>query len=132
MKTFINIYISPSIYLYIYLSMHIYIYIYLYIYIYEYIYIFVYINMYQYIVQREYKQHLLETFYIVTNSFTLSLDSNPQTIRNIMKKLVYIYVYIYIYIYIYIYTCVFFKKIYNYILGICHLPKYTIFLKLSL
>ena len=32
------------------------------------------------------KQNLLETFYIVTNSFTLSLDSDPQTIRSIMKN----------------------------------------------
>ena len=37
--------------------------------------------------KRRYKQNLLETFYIVTNSFTLSLDSDPQTIRSIMKNL---------------------------------------------
>ena len=36
--------------------------------------------------KRRYKQNLLETFYIVTNSFTLSLDSDPQTIRSIMKN----------------------------------------------
>ena len=33
-------------------------------------------------VKTRYKQNLLETFYIVTNSFTLYLDSNPQTIIN--------------------------------------------------
>ena len=33
------------------------------------------------------RRHLLETFfYIVTNIFTLSLDSDPQTIRSIMKN----------------------------------------------
>ena len=36
-----------------------------------------------YIVKRRYKENLL---YIVTNSITLSLDSDPQTIRSIMKK----------------------------------------------
>ena len=39
-----------------------------------------------FIVKRRYKQNLLETFYIVANSFTLSLDSDPQTIRSIMKN----------------------------------------------
>ena len=37
--------------------------------------------MYIYIVKRRYKQNLFETFYIVTNSFTLS-----QTIRDILKN----------------------------------------------
>ena len=39
-----------------------------------------------YIVKRRYKQNLLETFYIATNSFTLSLDSDHQTIGSIMKN----------------------------------------------
>ena len=38
-------------------------------------------------VKRRYKQNLLETFYGVTNSFTLSLDSDPQTIRSITINL---------------------------------------------
>ena len=42
--------------------------------------------MYIYIVKRRYKQNLFETFYIVTNSFTLSLDSDPQTIKSIIKN----------------------------------------------
>ena len=45
-----------------------------------------YICIYIYIVKRRYKQNLLETFYIVTNNFTLSLDSDPQTIRSIVKR----------------------------------------------
>ena len=45
-----------------------------------------YIYIYIYIVKRGYKQNLLETFYMVSNSFTLSLDSDPQTIRSIMKN----------------------------------------------
>ena len=40
-----------------------------------------------YILKRRCKQNLLETFYVVTNSFTLSLDGDPQTIRSIMKNL---------------------------------------------
>ena len=36
--------------------------------------------------KRGYKQNLLETFCIVTNSYTLSLDSDPQMIRSIMKN----------------------------------------------
>ena len=36
--------------------------------------------------KRRYKQNLLETFYIVTNSFMLSLDSDPQMIRSVMKN----------------------------------------------
>ena len=36
--------------------------------------------------KRKYKQNLLKTFYIVFNGFTLSLDNDPQTIRNIMKN----------------------------------------------
>ena len=36
--------------------------------------------------KRRYKQNLPETLYIVTNSFMLSLNSDPQAIRNIMKK----------------------------------------------
>ena len=49
--------------------------------------------IYIYIVKRRYNQNLLETFYIVTNSFTLSLDSHPQTIRSTLfpKRLYKIY-----------------------------------------
>ena len=36
--------------------------------------------------KRRYKQKLLKTFYILTNSFMLSLQSNPQTIRSIIKN----------------------------------------------
>ena len=46
----------------------------------------IYIYVYIYIVKRRYKQNLFETFYIVTNSFTLSLDSDPQTIKSIIKN----------------------------------------------
>ena len=45
-----------------------------------------YIYIYIYIVKRRYKQNLLETFSIITNSFTLSLDSDPQMIISIMKN----------------------------------------------
>ena len=58
----------------------------IYIYIYIYITYILYICIYIYIVKRRYNQNLLETFYIVTNSFTLSLDSDPQTIRSIIKN----------------------------------------------
>ena len=63
--------------------MYIFIYIYIYVYIYLYIYIYIYIL---HIVKRRYNQSLLGTFYIATDSFTLSLDSDTQTIRSIMKK----------------------------------------------
>ena len=56
------------------------------IYIYIYILHIYFIYVYIYIVKRRYNQNLLETFYIVTNSFTLSLDSDPQTIRSIIKN----------------------------------------------
>ena len=49
--------------------------------------IYIYIYIYLYIVKRRYKQNLLETFYIATNSFPLSLYSDPQTIRSIMGNL---------------------------------------------
>ena len=44
--------------------------------------------MYTYIAKRRYKQNLLETFYIVTISFTLplSLDSDPQTDKKYYEK----------------------------------------------
>ena len=63
------------------------------IYIYIYITYILYICIYIYIVKRRYNQNLLETFYIVTNSFTLSLDSHPQTIRSTLfpKRLYKIY-----------------------------------------
>ena len=35
--------------------------------------------------KRKYKQNLLESFYIFTNSFTIALASDSQTIRNIIK-----------------------------------------------
>ena len=60
---------------------------YIHIYICVCVYTYMYICIYTYIVKREYKQHLLETFYTITNSFTLSSDSDPQTIRSIMKNL---------------------------------------------
>ena len=63
--------------------MSIYIYIYIYIYLYIYIYI---IYIHTHVVNRTYPQNLLKTFYIATNSFMLSLDSDPQTIRTIMKN----------------------------------------------
>ena len=36
--------------------------------------------------KKRYKQKTLETFYIVITSFMLSLDSDPQTIKSIMKN----------------------------------------------
>ena len=47
---------------------------------------YIYIYIYIYVVKRRYKQNLLETFYIATNSFTISLDTNPQTKGSIMKN----------------------------------------------
>ena len=46
-----------------------------------------YVYIYIYIMKRRYKQNFLETFYIATNSFILSLDSDLQTVRSIMKSL---------------------------------------------
>ena len=74
-------------YIYIYIYIYIYTYIYIYVHIYIHIYIYIYIYICIYIVKKRYKQNLLETFYIFTNNFTLSLDSYPQTIRSIMKNL---------------------------------------------
>ena len=39
------------------------------------------------IVKKRYQENLIEIFYIVANSSTLSLDSDPQTIGIIMKNL---------------------------------------------
>ena len=50
-----------------------------------YIYYIYIIYIYIYIMKRKYKQNLLESFYIFTNSFTISLASDSQTIRNIIK-----------------------------------------------
>ena len=69
------------IYIYVYISIYIKHFIYMYIFIYIYIYIYI-----LHIVKRRYNQSLLGTFYIATDSFTLSLDSDTQTIRSIMKK----------------------------------------------
>ena len=44
------------------------------------------IYIYIYTHTQSYPQNLLKTFYIATNSFMLSLDSDPQTIRTIMKN----------------------------------------------
>ena len=61
---------------------------YIYIYI---IYIYIYTCYILYIlVKRRYQQNLPETFYIVTNNFMLYLRSDPQAIRNIMKKIMII------------------------------------------
>ena len=49
------------------------------------IYMYIYIHIYK--AKRRYKQNLHETFHIVTNSVTLSLDNHPQTIRSVMKNL---------------------------------------------
>ena len=78
---YIYLYILNILYICIYLFIYIYICIYLFIYIYIYIYIYI-----LHIVKRRYNQSLLGTFYIATDSFTLSLDSDTQTIRSIMKK----------------------------------------------
>ena len=59
--------------------MYVQVFIHTYIYIYVCVYTYMYICIYTYIVKREYKQH--------SNSFTLSSDSDPQTIRSIMKNL---------------------------------------------
>ena len=39
----------------------------------------------KYILKRRYKQNLLETFYIVINSFTLSLDAIPRRSEALRK-----------------------------------------------
>ena len=58
--------------------------------IYIYIYIYIYCYILYILVKRRYKQNLPETFYIVTNNFMLYLRSDPQAIRNIMKKIMII------------------------------------------
>ena len=42
---------------------------------------------YTYTMERRCKQNLLKSFYTITDSFTPSLDSDPKTIRSIMKNL---------------------------------------------